>query len=872
MIPRGRRGRPGPEAGGHSALRSVPPAILHGMAKTPDKPTLDGLERRWDERWQAEATYAFDRTKSRDEIYSIDTPPPTISGLLHLGTAFGYIQVDAIARFQRMRGREVFYPMGWDDNGLPTERRVQNHYNVRCDPSLPYDPNLTLTEPSERQRTISRRNFIELCEQLTTEFEDSFEAQWRHIGLSVDWSLGYATINDRCRRVAQVAFLRNLSRGEAYAAEAPTVWDVDFQTAVAQAEVEEREVRDAYYRFAFGRKDGGSPVEIETTRPELLPSCVALVAHPADDRYKDLFGSVVISPVFGVEVPVLSHHLAEPDKGSGIAMICTFGDSTDVTWWRELSLPLRSVIQRTGRFDEKTPDWLHGSGASAYAELAGQTVAAARRRVIQLLEEAGRLIGEPRPTVRPVKFFEKGDRQLEIVTSRQWYIRNGARDEKLSAALLAAGRDLKWHPDFMRVRYEDWVNGLSTDWLISRQRYFGVPLPVWYRVDASGETLWDDIIVPDDSALPVDPQTDVPPGYSEDQRGEPGGFVGDPDVMDTWATSSLTPQIATGWPDDDDLFGRTYPMDLRPQGPEIIRTWLFSTLLRSHLEHHVLPWQHTVINGWILDPDRKKMSKSKDNVLTPMPLAEQFGADGLRYWACKAAPGTDTAADQAQMKVGRRLAVKVLNASKFVLGLAAEPGPIGDITQPLDRAMIGQLAAVVDEASRSFAAYEYHRALERTEDFFWRFCDDYIELVKVRAYADDELARSAQAALATALSALLRLFAPFVPFVTEEAWSWWQEGSVHRAPWPEPGELLSVTGGTDPAILDVVSATLAEVRRTKSENKVSQRSEVARLEVLDTADRVRAIRAAEVDLRAAGHVRDLVIGEAPERSVTVDLA
>jgi valyl-tRNA synthetase len=752
-----------------------------------------------------------------------------------------------------MRGREVFYPMGWDDNGLPTERRVQNHYHVRCDPSLPYDPDLTLTGTRKDDQVISRRNFIELCQRLTAELEGSFEEQWRRIGLSVDWSLGYATINDKCRRVAQLAFLRNLSRGEAFAAEAPTVWDVDFQTAVAQAEIEEREVRDSYHRLAFARKDSAAMVEIETTRPELLPSCVALVAHPADERYQALFGTEVISPVFGVPVPVLSHHLAEPGKGTGIAMICTFGDSADVAWWRELNLPLRSVIQRTGRLDERTPDWLAGSGAGGYAELAGQTVAEARRRVIRLLQDAGSLIGEPRPTVRPVRFFEKGDRPLEIVTSRQWYIRNGARDEKLSATLIARGRELGWHPDSMRVRYEDWVAGLNADWLISRQRYFGVPLPCWYRVDDSGAVRYDEVILPDEAALPIDPQIDCPAHFAASQRGEPGGFTGDPDVMDTWATSSLTPQIATGWPDNEDLFCRTYPMNLRPQGPEIIRTWLFSSLLRSQLEHDVLPWRDTVINGWIVDPDRKKMSKSKDNALSPMPLAEQFGADGLRYWACKAAPGTDTVADQAQMKVGRRLAVKVLNASKFVLGLGAEHGSADAITEPLDRAMIAQLAGVVEEATRSFSGYEYHRALQRSEDFFWRFCDDYIELVKDRAYAGEQHGRSATSALAMALSALLRLLAPFLPFVTEEAWSWWHDGSVHRAPWPDAA-LLRAAGAADSRALDAASAAIAAVRKAKSQAKLPMRAPVGLLTAHGPQSALSALATVLPDVQAAGRV------------------
>jgi valyl-tRNA synthetase len=845
------------------------------MATLPENPSLTGLEERWGAHWQAQRTYSFDRSKTRDQIYSIDTPPPTISGFLHLGTAFGYIQVDAIARFQRMSGREVFYPMGWDDNGLPTERRVQNHFGVRCDPTVPYEPSLEVTEVAKgdkNQRPISRPNFVELCHQLTQEFEKSFEHQWRIIGLSVDWDLTYATIDDRSRRVAQLGFLRNLRRGEAYAAEGPSMWDVDFHTAVAQAEFEDREVQGAFYRLAFASATGGPAIEIETTRPELLVSCVALVAHPDDERYKHLVGSEVISPVFGVKVPVVAHHLAEPDKGTGIAMICTFGDITDVVWWRQLGLPLRSVIQRDGRFTRETPEWLTGAGADVYSELAGKTSQQARRAIVEPLREAGGLIGDPRPTTHQVKFYEKGDRPLEIVTSRQWYIRNGARDEKLRAELLQAGRELDWHPEFMRVRYEHWVEGLNTDWLISRQRYFGVPFPVWYRVSESGETLWDEVITAADEDLPIDPQSDVPPGYTEAQRGQPGGFAGDADVMDTWATSSLTPQITSGWLDDPDLFARVYPTDLRPQGPEIIRTWLFSTLLRAHLETGALPWQHATINGWILDPDRKKMSKSKDNVLTPLPLIEEFGSDGLRHWACRAAPGTDTAADRAQMRVGRRLAVKVLNASKFVLGLGAEPGTLADVTEALDRAMLAQLADVVDKATDAFSRYEYHRALERAESFFWRFCDDYVELVKVRAYRGGPQGRSATTALSIALSVLLRLFAPFMPFVTEEVWSWWQEGSVHRAAWPTSGEFKDAIAGADPAVLDVTGAVLSEVRKAKSAEKRSQRHEVARLVVQDESDLIATLLQAETDLRHAGVVSDLVLEEGSEHQVRIELA
>ncbi len=844
------------------------------MLSYPEKPSLEGLESKWDGAWQAQATYRFDRNRERQQVYAIDTPPPTISGSLHLGTAFGYIQVDALARFRRMLGAEVFYPMGWDDNGLPTERRVQRHFGVRCDPSLPYDPALVLPESANGpELPVSRPNFVELCHRLTEQFEGDFEQQWRTMGLSVDWSLTYATIGERSRRVAQRAFIRNLGRGEAYASEAPTMWDIDFQTAVAQAEFEDRPVSGAFHRIAFPIAEGAGTAEIETTRPELLPSCVALVAHPEDERYTSLFGTDVITPVFGVRVPVLAHRLADPEKGSGIAMICTFGDTTDVVWWRELDLPTRSVIRRDGRFQLETPNWLEGAGAQAWAGLAGRTVKQSRREVVQLLAAAGALIGEPRPITHEVKFYEKGERPLEIVTSRQWYVRNGARDKDLRDALIDRGRELIWHPGFMRRRYEHWVEGLNSDWLISRQRYFGVPFPLWYRLDDAGEVIWDQPIVAEEALLPVDPATDVPPGYTGAQRGQAGGFIGDPDVMDTWATSSLTPQIAGGWEDDPDLFARVFPCDLRPQGPEIIRTWLFSTVLRSELEHGVLPWQHATINGWILDPDRKKMSKSKDNVLTPMPLVHKYGADGLRYWSCRSGPGVDTAADEGQMRVGRRLALKILNAGRFVLGLGATSGMSADlVTNQLDAGMLAQLADVVDEATAAFLAYEYQRALELSEVFFWRFCDDYLELIKDRGYSGGEGSMSAKAALSLAESALLRLFAPFLPFATEEVWSWWQEGSVHRAPWPVRAQLLDGGSIGEAAVLNVAGDVLIDIRRVKSQLRRSQRSPVARLVIQDGPEQLRLIRAAQQDITNAGSVRELQLREGDVRDVSVELA
>ena len=830
------------------------------MSPVPDKPTLDGLERKWAARWSADGTFTFDRTKRRAEIFSIDTPPPTVSGSLHMGSVFGYAQTDAIARYRRMRGDEVFYPMGWDDNGLPTERRVQNFYGVRCDPTIPYDPDAPIPDaPGDGQTPVSRQAFIELCHKLTAEDEQAFEHLWRTLGLSVDWSLTYATIDDRSRRVAQRAFLRNLARGEAYATDAPTLWDIDFQSAVAQAELEDREQQSAYHRVAF--RGSAGPVFIETTRPELIPSCVALVANPDDDRYRSLVGGSVRTPLFDVEVPVHAHPLADPEKGSGIAMICTFGDTTDVTWWRELDLPVRTVIQRDGRFQATRPEWL---ATGPWEELAGKTAKQAKRRIVELLTESGDLEGEPRPITHPVKFFEKGDRPLEIVTSRQWYIRNGGRDDALRADLLARGAELRWHPPFMKVRYDHWVNGLNGDWLISRQRFFGVPIPVWYPVRDDGTVDHDEPIVPSEIDLPVDPSSDPAPGYDESQRGKPDGFIGDPDVMDTWATSSLSPQIACGWIDDDDLFERTFPMDLRPQGPEIIRTWLFSSVVRAHFEHGALPWRDTTINGWVLDPDRKKMSKSIGNVITPMPLLEEFGADAIRYWACRGAPGTDTAADKNVMKVGRRLAIKVLNVSKFVLGLGAGAG--GEVTEALDRSMLAQLDAAVASATSALDAYDYTRALDAIETFFWHFCDDYVELVKGRAYNEGAGADSAKAALALALSTLQRALAPFLAYATEEAWSWWKDGSVHRQPWPSP---TGIDG--DPLVLDAAADALAQVRKAKTEAKVSLRAPVDEARVTDTAERIAALRHAESDLRDAGAIALLTLADG-EPGVEVALA
>ena len=851
------------------------------MADMPDKPKLEGLEAKWGETWENDGTYRFDREAAqqvgREGVFSVDTPPPTASGSLHIGHVFSYTHTDVKARFERMRGKQVFYPIGWDDNGLPTERRVQNYYGVRCDPTLPYEPEFvppfegtTKNIKAADQVPVSRRNFTELCERLTLEDEEKFEELWRQLGLSVDWTQNYRTISDDTIRTSQLAFLNNIARGEAYQSMAPTLWDVDFRSAIAQAELEDRDRPAAYHRLAFHKTDGSGDIHIETTRPELLAACVALVAHPDDERYQPYFGSTVTTPLFGVEVPVLAHTAAQPDKGSGIAMICTFGDMTDIIWWRELDLPNRTIIGKDGRVLADAPDVITSeAGQNAYAEIAGKTVFSAQKRVVELLGESGELLNVGDTFQHPVKFFEKGDRPLEIVSTRQWYITNGARGEDLRKKLLSFGNEVAFHPEFMRVRYENWVNGLTGDWLVSRQRFFGVPFPLWYGLDENGDRDYSRVLTPSPEALPVDPTTDVPAGYTADQRGVAGGFEAESDILDTWATSSLTPQLAGGWQRDDELWNLVAPFDVRPQGQDIIRTWLFSTMLRSVLEDDRPAWSHAAISGFIVDPDRKKMSKSKGNVVTPADILDKHGSDAVRYWAASSRLGTDAAFDPqnpTQIKIGRRLAIKVLNAAKFALSFDAPAG--SEVTEPIDLAMLAALDRVVEQATTSLEAYDHARSLEVSESFFWTFCDDYLELVKERAYEGGAAGASAAVALRTALSTLLRLLAPVISFATEEVWSWFQEGSVHAAAWPT----ASGAAG-DPAVLDAASHALIGVRRAKTEAKASQRTPVASATIQVPADQLALLQLAAADLKAVGRIDELVIIEGDELAVTaIELA
>ena len=834
------------------------------MFKYKDKKELDAklnfaeIEQRCMDFWRENNIYAYDKDAPRDNTYVVDTPPPTVSGSLHIGHIMSYTQTDIKVRWQRMNGKAVFYPIGWDDNGLPTERRVQNYYGISCDADLPYDENFVPehVEDVKELRPVSRKNFIETCHLLTKNDEKVFEDIFRRIGHSYDWDLVYSTISSKAIKVSQKSFLDLVKKGYCKIVEAPTMWDVDFQSAVAQAEIEDREIAGFFHDIKFGiQGEPGEFFKIATTRPEFLPACIAVVAHPDDERYKKYFGKTAIVPLFNIPVPIVPSEHADPEKGTGIMMVCTFGDAADVAWWKQSGLPIKQIVGKDGcliPIEYGTGNFVSLDAEKAreyYNQIAGLPVKKARAKIVEFLRESGDLLAEPRPLTHPVKFYEKGVRPLEFVSSRQWFI----DVLNIKSELIEQGRKIKWYPEHMQSRYEAWVNGLNQDWCISRQRFFGVPFPVWYHIDANGVVNYADPIYPDESQLPVDPMTDVPNGFIESQRGEPNGFIGEKDIMDTWATSSVTPQIAMEFAPAGHHI--SLPFDVRPQAHDIIRTWAFYTIMKAYASEKTIPWKEAHISGFVLDPDRKKMSKSKGNVTTPMHLIEQYSSDAVRYWAGRARLGIDAMFEEKVMDQGKKLCNKFFNASRFVFNIVEQSGIdksanyIANITNPLDCAWIAKMVNNIKTTRKMFESNDYSGALESTEKLFWDFCDNYLEIVKGRAYGDDNV--SAVSSLMLSVDMFCMMFAPFLVFITEEVFQarpWSNDTkSIHSHLYPSIDEYGFVDAKSD--LYSAVVSVVEKVRKAKSEQQKSVKTPVVSIAISGRENDLKLVADASDDLK-----------------------
>lgn len=813
-----------------------------------DKYDFKSIETDMVDLWKRTGVYKWDPTRPREDNYVIDTPPPTVSGSLHIGHAYSYTQTDYLARYMRMSGKNVFYPIGFDDNGLPSERLVEKVRKVRAS-------------------DMSREEFVEICHEVVDEAEDGFRALFTRLGVSFDWDLEYTTISPHAWRISQMSLLDLYQNDHLYRQPQPSLWDPVDRTAIAQAEVVEKEQQGTLYDIPFDLADG-TRIAIATTRPELLIACVAVMYNPEDPRAAKLAGQKAYTALVGAEVPLIADEAVDMEKGTGLVMCCTFGDPTDIEWWRTHNLPLRNVVTKDGTLRNMeeigSQDWpvRDVAAAKAVAEaLTGQHVRKARKVMLDLLEPAG-LIAGATTVHQMIPSAERSGSPLEILVTEQWMIRLLDKKERL----IAQGRKMNWHPAYMRQRYEDWVTNLKWDWCISRQRYFGVPVPFWYskRPGEEGKII---PAHPDD--LPVNPLVDTPRGYTRDEV-EP-----DVDVLDTWATSSVSPQInSRGINDtfnlDPDRHSRTFPADLRPQSHEIIRTWLFYAVAKALMHADTLPFDHAAISGWCLAEGGGKMSKSKGNVIDPNKILDQSGSDVLRYWSANGRLGNDTAFSPDTLKVGKRLVTKLWNASKLSAtqldahvpsaATAAEAVAAGRITDTFDLWILSRTRSAIEEVTRHFENYSYTSALEAAERFFWGdYTNNYLELCKGRLYGDVPSESGSVTSVLDTLffvnEAVLKFFAPIMPYSTEYIYQAMYAGrhgrpeSLHcRGNWPKAEEFPSDDAAVraSETAIDILGA----VRKYKSNTQQSMSVPIQRILVAPSAD-------AADGLELNGTLRDL---------------
>lgn len=835
------------------------------------------VEKKWQAHWLAARTYAWNPEVSRADSYVIDTPPPTVSGTLHMGHVFSYTQADFIARFQRMNGKNVFYPMGFDDNGLPTERLVEKTKKIRA-------------------TDMSREDFINVCLGVSEEARVEFRTLFQSIALSVDWDQEYHTISDASRRLSQISFLDLVNKGEVYRKQQPMLWDPVDQTAIAQAEVEDKMLPSHFTDIAFACVETGEELVIGTTRPELLPACVALFYHPDDARFAHLKGKTASVPLFGFAVPILTDASVEPEKGTGLMMCCTFGDEKDIEKWRTYHLPTRMVLNKFGKIDLSLA-LSEGQFPSGFAwpvalaeALNNKKVSnidpkhlGARETILNLLKDAG-LIRQQTAITHAVKCAERSGAALELIPTAQWFVKVTDKKE----ALKARADSCNWNPEWMKLRIHQWIDGLNWDWCISRQKFFGVPFPVWFsnRAGEIGKPIYATA-----DQLPCNPLFDLPAGYSREE------VTADADVMDTWATSSISPQLSAhgineATATDANRYAKLFPADLRPQAHEIIRTWAFYTIVKAHLHSNSIPWKNLMISGWCLAEDKSKMSKSKGNVVTPVALIEERGTDAVRYWAGTSRLGQDTAFSPDLLKIGKKLVGKLWNATAFAAihlskmdGAPTTAAADAAITETLDRWILSRLHETIAKATEAFARYEYADALDATNQFFWAdFCDNYLELIKKRVYNEDGSASPAaqQSAVRTlyyVLDGILKLYAPFTPHVTEELYShifadsYAAKGSLHsNGQWPKAEDFA-----VDQLSLQLGSLTvglLEAIRKAKSDAKRSIKTPVMQALFTLPADHMNygtELQSIQFDLIGAGNIEALEwrAGDATASEITL---
>ncbi len=787
-------------------------------------------EPKWQKHWELEKIYRFD-PDAKGEVYSVDTPPPTVSGKMHLGHAFSYSQQDFIVRYKRMRGYNIFYPFGVDNNGIPTERLVEKMHKVRA-------------------ADMDRESFVDLClKTLKDELLPKYIKDWTRIGMSCDVNVFYATIDEHCQRISQRSFIELYEQGREYRKDAPTMWCPECQTGISQVECEDIEFDSNFNDIVF--KIGDMELIIATTRPELLPACVAIFFHPEDERYKDLEGKMATVPIFGFEVPILKDVRVDPEKGTGIVMCCTFGDQTDMEWQKAHQLPIKMAIGSDGRLTE-----LGG-------KYEGLKVLKARKEILTELEAKG-LLKESRPIKHMVNVHERCGTEIEYLKSKQWFIKYlDLKDE-----MLEWGRQLNWYPKFMRHRFEHWVNGLQWDWLISRQRYFGVPFPVWYCTNC------DHVILADKKDLPIDPLTNDPPVTSCPECGK-SEFVPEKDVLDTWATSSLTPRLAAELYKDHPIFERLYPMSLRPQAHDIITFWLFNTVVKSRMHDRANPWTDVVISGHAQDPRGRKMSKSKGNVIEPHKMIEKYSADSLRFWAAGSKLGEDLPFSEKDLVTGEKFITKIWNASRFVsMHLEDFDGKEPEL-ETVDKWLLTRLSAIIEDSTNSFDKYEYSRTKADVEKFFWQtFCDYYLELVKHRLYKPEiygEAGRkSAQYTLYHGLMSVVKLMAPIMPHITEELYQLYfsekdGKNSVHISSWPKSILTDDAALSSGDALVEVVGA----VRKAKSDMQMSLGKEISKLVVRAPTEKIEMVSKLVLDLKGATKAQDIEFVQADDIEVDI---